>query len=542
MGPLLRHIGRTDATIWVETDEPCRVGVLGRAADTFEVEGHHFAIVCLEGLDPGVEHRYEVHLDGVRAWPPEGYDFPAPRIRLIRDDGALRLLFGSCRASAPHHPPYTYQRWWNRKGKGIDMLRSYGMRMLRQPSALWPDTMMMLGDQLYADQVSDSIKEIVGEREVHASGPVEVLEDFEEYCVGYWDAWTEPTVRWMLSTVPTAMIFDDHEINDKWNTSQAWLDEKRQTDWYETRIVGGLMAYWIYQHLGNLSPADLAQEKTYRKVSESRQGSDLVRELAKRAESQDGHSRFSFSRDLGPARLLMVDSRTSRQLQPGRRRIVSVAEWDWIKSKVDGEYEHLLIASSLPFLLPAGVHYIEAWSEAVADGAWGRRLSGLGERVRIGANLDHWACFQRSYREFEDLVVDIVTGKCGPSPDSLLMFGGDVHHCWVDQVSLPDDAPETATKIWHTVCSGLRKESQASERIVLHAGHTRLAAAVGRMLAKTARVGKPRLRWRPVTLPHFHNQVGTLEIAGGEVGVRIERVSGGWRKPRLVTVVEHKLL
>ena len=302
------------------------------------------------------------------------------------------------------------------------------------------------------------------------------------------------------------------------------------------------MAYWIYQHLGNLSPADLAEEKTYRKISESRQGGGLVRELAKRAESQDGHSRFSFARDLGPARLLMVDSRTSRQLQPGRRRIVSVAEWDWIKSQVDGSYDHLLIASSLPFLLPAGAHDLEAWSEAVSDGAWGRRLSGLGERVRIGANLDHWAGFQRSYREFEDLVVDIATGKCGRTPDTLLLFGGDVHHCWIDEVRLPDDAPATSTKIWQTVCSGMRKESQASERIVLHAGHTRLAAAVGRMLAKTARVGKPRLRWRPVTLPHFRNQVGTLEIAGGEIGVRIERVSGSWRKPDLQTVIEHKLL
>jgi hypothetical protein len=62
------------------------------------------------------------------------------------------------------------------------------------------------------------------------------------------------------------------------------------------------------------------------------------------------------------------------------------------------------------------------------------------------------------------------------------------------------------------------------------------------MLAKAARVGKPRLRWRPVTLPHFRNQVGTLEIAGSEVGVRIERVVGNWRKPRLETVIEHKLL
>jgi hypothetical protein len=46
----------------------------------------------------------------------------------------------------------------------------------------------MMGDQLYADQVNDTIKDLVAAREIHSNGPVEVLEDFEEYCIGYWDA------------------------------------------------------------------------------------------------------------------------------------------------------------------------------------------------------------------------------------------------------------------------------------------------------------------------------------------------------------------
>lgn len=542
VGPLLRHVGKTDATVWVETDEACQVEVLGRTADTFEVEGHHFAVVCLEELDPDAEYPYEVRLDGTRAWPPAEYEFPQPRIRLMPRDGTLRLLFGSCRASAPHRPPYTFQHWWHPKGKGIDVLRTYGMRMLRQPSALWPDGLLMMGDQLYADQVNDTIKDLVADREVHENGPVEVLEDFEEYCIGYWDAWSDPVVRWILSTVPTAMIFDDHEINDKWNTSAQWLNEKRQTDWYETRIIGGLMAYWIYQHLGNLSPAELAEDETFQQITESRQGSDAVRALAKNAESDDGVSRFSLCRDLGPARLIVADSRTGRQLKPGERRIMTDAEWAWINSHVDGDYQHLLFASSLPFLLPYGMHHIEAWSEAVTDGAWGKRLCGIGEKVRIGANLDHWACFQHSFRAFEDLVIDVATGKRGAAPASMLLFGGDVHHCWVTEVALPENTPATDTKIWQVVCSGLRKEVSAVERTVLRMGHTRVAEAVGRALVKTTRVGMPRLAWRPVTMPHFRNQIGTLEIAGGEIGVRIEKVSGGWAKPHLTTVIEHKLL
>ncbi|MEO3761422.1 alkaline phosphatase D family protein [Mycobacterium sp. B14F4] len=542
VGPLLRHVGETDATVWVETDEACRVEVLGNSANTFEVEGHHFAIVCVTDLDPDSEHPYEVRLDGAKAWPPRDYEFPQPRIRLVPRDGSLRLLFGSCRASAPHRPPYTYQHWWHPKGKGIDVLRTYGMRMLRQPSALWPDALLMMGDQLYADQVNDTIKELVAEREVHANGPVEVLEDFEEFCIGYWDAWSDPVVRWMLSTLPTSMIFDDHEINDKWNTSQAWLEEKRRTDWYETRIIGGLMAYWIYQHLGNLSPQELAEDETFQQVLASRHGGEPIRLLAKRAESDDGTSRFSMCRDLGPARLIVADARTGRQLRPGSRRIMTDEEWDWITAKVDGHYDHLLFASSLPILLPYGMHHIEAWSEAVGDGAWGRRLTGLGEKVRMTANLDHWACFQHSFRRLEDLVVNAATGECGRAPQSMVLFGGDVHHCWVSEIELPEDAPSTSTKVWQVVCSGLRKEVSAVERMVLRLGHTRAAETVGKLLVKTTDVGMPRLRWRPVTMPHFRNQVGTLDIAGGEMGVRIERITGGWRKPRLITVIEHKLL
>jgi hypothetical protein len=54
-GPTLRHVGQADATIRVETDEPCRVDIFGEPANTFEDEGHHFVLVCIEGLGPGIE-------------------------------------------------------------------------------------------------------------------------------------------------------------------------------------------------------------------------------------------------------------------------------------------------------------------------------------------------------------------------------------------------------------------------------------------------------------------------------------------------------
>ncbi len=223
--------------------------------------------------------------------------------------------------------------------------------------------------------------------------------------------------------------------------------------------------------------------------------------------------------------------------------MMSVDEWQWVKDRSDGDFDHLLLASSVPFLLPDGMHDVEAWSEAVTNGAWGKRMAPLGEKVRIGANLDHWACFQQSYRELEQLVIDVATGECGDEPpETIVMMGGDVHHCFLTDVTLPTEAHHAQTKVWHAVCSGLRKELQLSERLVLAFGHTWLAAKIGRALAAAANVRPRRLGTRITTRPRFRNQIGTLEIAGGEVGIRIEQAAGSWRDPQLRTVIEERIL
>ena len=72
VGPLLRYVGSETATIWVETTKACEVSVLGQRARTFHVEGHHYALVVVEGLEPGSSSPYEVTLDdaGLPEAPP----------------------------------------------------------------------------------------------------------------------------------------------------------------------------------------------------------------------------------------------------------------------------------------------------------------------------------------------------------------------------------------------------------------------------------------------------------------------------------------
>jgi hypothetical protein len=110
LGPLLRYAGESDATVWVETDAACEVEVLGHTASTFEIEGHHYALVRLTDLEPGKTYEYEVSLDGAKVWPDDEHDehdFPPSVIRTIAPDGRLNLSYGSCRVSVPHESPFT---------------------------------------------------------------------------------------------------------------------------------------------------------------------------------------------------------------------------------------------------------------------------------------------------------------------------------------------------------------------------------------------------------------------------------------------------
>src|SRR5918993_1224867 len=322
LGPLLRYVGETQATVWVETDDAARVEVLvspggpGQEADggtrgrapTFAVQGHHYALVLIDGLEPDRVYTYRVELDGEPVWPepvapPDGPAFPASTIRTLRDVG---------------RPP------------GLEVA------------------------------------------------------DFEEYTRLYWEAWGDPVLRWLLSTVPTAMIFDDHDISDDWNTSAAWVEHMRAQPWWEERITSGLATYWLYQHLGNLSPDDLDDDPVWPKV---------------------------------------------------------------------------------PYALAPAIHHLEEWNEAVAAGAWGRAMAWVGEKIRQGIDLEHWAAFNDSFDRLAALIEAVAGRHRGPPPGSGVVLSGDVHHTYPGEVSFRGEhAGHGHSPAWQAVCSPLRNPLPRDQR------------------------------------------------------------------------------
>ena len=541
LGPLLRHVGERDATVWVETNAACEVEVLEHRARTFEVEGHHYALVVVGGLEPGRRRPYEVALDGRRVWPELDSDFAPSTIGTIDAERPATVVFGSCRVSAPHVPPYTLSKDEDERGRGIDALSTLALRLHGRPADELPDTLLLLGDQIYADEVSPQALEFIRASRDTDSPPGEEVADFEKYSRLYWEAWRDPPIRWLLSTVPTAMIFDDHDVHDDWNTSAAWVEEMREQPWWEKRIVGAFMSYWLYQHLGNLSPRELEHDALFERVRRRPDAGAELREFARKVDRGHEGTRWSYRRDLGRTRLVVLDSRAGRVLGPGRRTMVDEHEWRWIEEQVEGDFDHLLLATTLPLLLSHGMHHLEAWNEAVCDGAWGAVAARAGEWLRQALDLEHWAAFGESFARVARLLEDVGAGRRGSPPASIVVLSGDVHHAYLAEVAFRREAG-VRSAVFQATCSPVRNPLDARERRLMRAAGSRPAAIAAAALARAAGVAPPSIRWRFSGEPSFDNQIATLALEGRAATLTIERpMPGRGVDPHFETVLERSL-
>ena len=523
LGPLLRYTDLTTATVWVETSGPATVGVLGRTTRTFEVEGHHYGYLALEDLEPGTDLPYAVELDGAQAWPLPDDPRPAPRVRTPDRTDALDLVFGSCRVDRPHEPPWTMQVGEHAEGVGVDALHALSLALQRGERPL-PELLLLLGDQVYADEgLSPRVRERQVERRGETSEPRDEIADFEEYTWLYCDSWSDPEVRWLLATVPTAMVFDDHDVRDDWNTSAAWRDEMDRVPWWPERIVGAYMSYWLYQHLGNLPPQRVRDEGVLDAVCA--EGGAALRRYAQHADDEvegGGVVRWSYGRDLGVARLVVIDTRSGRVLDEHGRAMLSDDEWDLVEGYLRGDVPHLLVASSLPVVLARSLHDLERWDDALCGGAWGRRFARVGERIRQGADLEHWAAFPESFDRLVRRLGEVAGGRLGAAPSTVLVLSGDVHHSYVAPLHYPP-ATGAVSPVVQVVSSPLRNAMPRAIERGFRVAWSRPARAVGRLLARSAGLDHPHVEWSLSAGPFTGNGVGALRLHGPAAELTMEQ-------------------
>ena len=526
LGPLLRYAGTSSATVWVQTRDDSRVEVraFGRSwsARTFGVHGHHYALVVLDGLETGASSDYTVDIDGERVWPPADppHGLPPSRVATLQPHEPTRMAFGSCRTSVPHDAE-------GNASNGVDALRAYARHLSLTDPAEWPHLVCFLGDQVYADETSEEMREFIASRRSLDEPPGEELKDYDEYAHLYRLAWSDPLNRWLLSTLPSSMIFDDHDIRDDWNTSQQWHREMNAKPWWHQRIVGGLASYWVYQHCGNLAPEQLAEDEIWQLVAaHAAAGGEVELDLshvldafAERVDTQPDTYRWSYTRDLGDSRLIVVDSRAARVLTPERRSILDDAEMAWLDEQLRGDVDHLFIGTSLPFLLAQGIHDLEAINEAMATGAWGPRVGRFGERMRRALDLEHWAAFQEGFAKVLDMVVEVARGQRGRPPGTITFLSGDVHNSYVTEIDR-NQVGAGASRVVQAVCSPIRNPLPRGVRI----GQALLARGLNRplqfLVARTDKVPTAPYNWRVTEGPWFDNNLATLQVRGRGLVIR----------------------
>lgn len=547
LGPLLRSVEGGAATVWVEVDGAATVTVTAGAARgearTTSVAGRHYALVVVEGLAPASATPYEVALDGVAAWPEPGSALPPSTIRTADVDRPLRVVFGSCRIEAPLRGTWENGPDEAEPGHGVDSLEALAAEVAATPVEAWPDLLAMIGDQLYADLV-------VHDPPVHTgpdAPPPGTLADLDDYVRLYRRTWGHPPVRWLLSTIPTAMVFDDHDVVDDWNLSAAWLEETARLPWWDARIRGGFVSYWLYQHWGNLTPSRLATDELARAVAAADDATDLLDGLVatwRLDTSTPTAQRWSTVRDLtgrGTARLVLADTRNSRHLVEGERAVVDGPEMAWVAdaARVDRDgVDHLLLGSSLPWLLPRGVHDLERWGEALGSGRWGGPGRRLAARMRAAGDLEHWPSFGRSFDDLAALLRSVARGDEGERPASALILSGDVHFSYVAPVALDDShAP-----VVQLVSSPFRHGVGSRLRRMLQVAASRPGALAARLGRLTAAPGREPIDWSIAHGPWFGNGLATLTLDARTASVRFSRPErGGDGTAALATVHEQTL-
>ena len=551
LGPVVRGAGAGNLSVWVETDRPGEVEVLGAVSPTFAVADHHYAIVELPAQEPG-SVAYTVQLDGRTVWPPPGDAAAAPRLRVGSAD-SLEIMAGSCRQQAPE--PLWLGRSRTRFGQlGPDALATLAHE-IREHGRTAPDLLLLTGDQVYADEQHPSVR--AGLRRRRGGPPVDghpEVTSFDDYAWLYHQTWSHPLIRWLLSSVPSLMIFDDHDVIDDWNTSAQWVEEIAAEPWWADRIRAALMSYWVYQHLGNLSSADRRADPLLQAVRAADDGEVVLAAMAEHLTGTEARlSRtWSFHHRTDLVDLVVLDSRNGRVLGPERRSMLAPPDWELVDRVVgdagcgpgdeagrpDFAPPHLLVVSSVPWALPVGIHRLQQWASHLADGgvsgALARPAAWVGEQARQAIDLEHWAAFGSSY---EDLRRRLARAAGQPGNRSVVVLSGDVHFGFIARIGL-----DGGRSIHQVVASPLRQVEMGYERLARRLSMGRLGRRVFDRIARRSAARTGPVAFELLDGPVFENNIATMAYTTTGVSLEIERATAERaRFPRLERVARRSI-
>ena len=168
--------------------------------------------------------------------------------------------------------------------RGVDALRAHGLRMLGQPPSEWPHLIICLGDQIYADDPSPKAQRRMTPASPRPRGGARRhrrrLRGVHAWL--YLETWT-PDGR-AVAAVRRAVDDDLRRPRHdrRLEHLRSWVDDIRAEPWWREHIIGGLVSYWIYQHLGNLDPDRIKEEGMLAELLSQDDGEPVLRRWAER--------------------------------------------------------------------------------------------------------------------------------------------------------------------------------------------------------------------------------------------------------------------
>jgi hypothetical protein len=211
--------------------------------------------------------------------------------------------------------------------------------------------------------------------------------------------------------------------------------------------------------------------------------------------------------------------------------MLAPGEWSWFMDRARGVHDHLVVGVSLPWLLPPSMHHVESWNERLADSRrpWVARFA---EQMRRAWDLEHWAAFRRSFDALGALFARIGSGApdaTGNSvgaepaytpPASISVLSGDVHHSYVARARFDDLG--VRTPVHQLTCSPIHNQAPAAMRPLMNLCWNPGLASAAAVLARSAGVHRPPVRWKKLAGPYCGNAIATLEHRGRVAEVVIE--------------------
>ena len=299
------------------------------------------------------------------------------------------------------------------------------------------------------------------------------------------------------------------------------------TPWWHERIVGGLASYWVYQHAGQpLARRSWPQDEVWQLIAGTRtRGAEDELDLTDgpRRRSPPGPTqhpdsyRWSYARDLGESRLVVVDSRAARVLEPDRRSMLDDDEMAWFDEQLQRRrrppvHRHLAAVPAGARASTTSRRSTRRWPRA--PGA--ARSARSGERMRRALDLEHWAAFQEGFAAgARPWSSRSPTASAGRAPGTITFLSGDVHNSYVTEVDADAACPPAAAASCRrsarrsaTRCRGRARVAQAM--LAQGAG----APAASSWCAAPPRCPAPPYPWPVTEGPWFDNNLATLEVRG----------------------------